>query len=140
MSTILDVGTLLLSSPAGSGNTVGTPLLLYPRQLATCAWVVDVVTAPSASCLFSLAVASTEAGVYTAISSWTWPAAEVGRKQLGVGLQGNMAQAVNNTALWVRCSVATAGTFGAMSWLGKLSSGSFGLASRAYSLDGINQL
>jgi len=140
MSTILDVGTLLLNAPAGSGNTTGTPLLLYPRQLATSAWVVEVLTAPSASCLFSLAVASTEAGVYTAISSWTWPAAETGRKQLPMGVQGNMAQAVNNTALWVRCSVATGGTFGAMAWLSKASDGSFGLASRAYSLDGLGPL
>jgi hypothetical protein len=138
MPAILDLATLLLNAPAGSGNTSGTPLLLYPRQLATCAWVVEVLTAPSASCLFSLAVASTEAGVYTAISSWTWPAAETGRKQLGVGLQGHMAQAANNTALWVRCSVATAGTFGAMSWISKASDGGPGLGSRSYALDAIN--
>jgi hypothetical protein len=140
MPAILDLATLLLNAPAGSGNTTGTPLLLYPRQLATSGWIVQVTTAPSAACVFSLAVASTEAGVYSTISSWTWPTAETGRKQLPMGVQGNLAQGLNNTALWVRCSVACTGTFAASSWLGKLSSGSFALASRSYAIDGLGPL
>ena len=131
MPAQLDLATLLLNSPSGSGNTSGTPLQLHPRQLPTCAWIVQVTQAPSASCLFSLAVASAEAGPFTAISSWTWPAGETGRKVLPMGLQGNMAQSVNNQALWLRCSVATAGTFGAMSWIGKTTDGSFGLGTDA---------
>ena len=131
MPTQLDSATVLLNSPSGSGNTTGTPLMLYPRQLPTCAWIVAVSQAPSASCLFSLAVASVEAGPYTAISSFTWPVGETGRKQLPMGLQGNMAQAANNQALWLRCSVATAGSFGATAWLGKATDGSFGLGTDA---------
>jgi hypothetical protein len=140
MPAILDAATLLLPSAATTGNITGVPLRLYPRQLPTSAWVISVTVAPSTSCLFSLAVASAEAGPFTSINTITWPASQVGSKQIALGVTGHMAATANNTALWVRCSIATAGTVTASSWLTKPSDGSFGLASRSYALDGLGQL
>jgi hypothetical protein len=119
MSAILDVGSKVLDSPNGSGNTSGTSILMYPRQLATCHWVTSVTTAPSAACTFNLGVGTTQGGSFTTISSWTWPVGETAPKQVAMGLQGNMAWLVNNQSLWVKCTVTTAGTFSATSWLTK---------------------
>jgi hypothetical protein len=123
MAAIVDVGTKVLDSPNGSGNTSGASLLAYPRQLATCHWVVSVTTAPSAACVFNLGVGTTEGGSFITISSFTWPVGETGKKQVALGLQGNMAWLVNNQSLWVKCTVTTDGTFSATSWLAKPSDG-----------------
>jgi hypothetical protein len=123
MPAIVDVATRLLDAPSGSGNTVGASLKVFPRQLATCHWVTSVTVAPSAACVFSLGVGTTEGGSFTTISSWTWLVGETAPKQVALGLQGNMSWLVNNQSLWVKMTVTTAGTFSATSWLAKPSDG-----------------
>jgi hypothetical protein len=135
--SMVDSATLLLPAQASTGNQTGVPLKLHPRFLATSGWIISVTVAPSASCVFSLAVASLEAGPYISIATFTWPVGEIGQKQVSLGVQGNMAQLVNNQAVWMRASIATSGTVTCSSWLGK-PGGSPGLASRSYSLDGVN--
>lgn len=139
MPAILDTATVLLPSGVLSANTDGTPLQLFPRQLATSAWVVHVSVPPAAAATFVLAVASTSGGTYSEIARLAWPAGTTGAQQVPVGVQGNMAQFRNNTALWVRVSVTTSGALTMSgSWLTTPTDGGPGLASRSYHLDGIN--
>jgi hypothetical protein len=126
---MLDLGTLLFPQSDYTGNQTGTPLLLYPRQLPTCAWVIQVTVAPSASCLFTLAVATGQGGPFSAITSFTWPVGETGRRQVQVGLQGNMAALLNNQAVWLRAAIATGGTVSCSSWLSTMTDG-FGLGNK----------
>jgi hypothetical protein len=141
MPAILDAATMLLPSGTISANTDGTPLLMHPRMLPTCAWVIAVSTPPVAAATFTLAVSNLQAGTYTTIASLVWPAGTSGSKQLPLGLQGHLAQVYDSDAVWLRCSVFTTGALTlAGSWLTKPSDGSFGLASRSYALDGLNPL
>ncbi len=97
-----------------------------------------MTTPPVGACTFTLAVASTSAGTYSVINTFTWPAGLSGSRQVPVGVGGNLAAILNNQAAWVRVSVTTTGAFTlAGSWLTKASDGSFGLASRSYHLDNL---
>ena len=111
----------------------------YPRTLPSCSWVVSMLVPPSAAATFTLAVATTQNGVYTVISTCVWPAGSSGSRQVPVGVSGNLAQVLNNTSVWVRASVTLSGPLTlAGSWLSKSSDGGPGLGSRSYSLDNIN--
>jgi len=129
MPAILDLGTLLLAQSDYTGNQTGTPLQLYPRQLPTCAWVIQVTVAPSASCLFSLAIATVQAGPFTALTSFTWPVGETGRQQVQVGVSASAARALNNQSAWLRAAIATGGTVSCSSWLSTMTDG-FGLGTK----------
>ena len=138
---IVDSATML--APAGQVTTSQDfpALLLRPRTLPTCHWVVSMLIPPAATAIFRLSVASTEAGVYSTIATCTWPAGTSGSKQLPIGAGGNLAQMLNNTSVWVRASVTLTGPLTlAGSWLTKASDGGAGLGSRSYHLDAINAL
>jgi hypothetical protein len=139
MPAILDAATLLLPAGQITTNTDGTPLQLYPRQLPSCAWVISMLTPPVAAATFTLQVSNLQAGSFTTIASFTWPAGTSGTKQLPLGLSGKLAQVLDNDSVWLRCSVTTAGALTlAGSWLSKASDGGPGLGSRSYAHDGIN--
>ena len=141
MTTILDAATMLI--PAGQITASGDfpALLLRPRSLPRCSWVVSMLIPPSASALFRLSVATTEAGVYSEIARLSWPAGTSGSKDVAIGVSGALAQILNNTSVWVRASVTLNGPLTlAGSWLTKRSDGGPGLGSRSHHLDGINQL
>ena len=88
-----------------------------------------------------LAVATTQNGTYSTIATLVWPAGTSGSKQVSIGAKGAMAQVVNNQAAWLRASVTLSGPLTlAGSWLSTSSDGGVGLASRSYTLDGVNQL
>jgi hypothetical protein len=137
---MLDAATLLLPAGVISANTDGTPLQLRPRQLPPCHWVIAMSVPPAAAATFTLAVSNVQAGTYTTISTCVWPAGTSGTKQVAVGLSGNAAAVLDSDSAWLRCSVTTAGALTlAGSWLTKAGD-SPGLASRSYTLDGINVL
>jgi hypothetical protein len=137
MTAILDVGTLLLPAGVISASQDGTPLQVNPRLLPTSTWAVHVSVPPAASATFTLAVASSQNGTYTTISTLVWPAGTSGARQVPLGVQGNMAQFVNNQAAWVRVSVTTTGALTMSgSWLTKPADGGPGLGADA--LDPVN--
>jgi hypothetical protein len=138
---ILDAATMLFPQGQITTNTDGTPLLIRPRQLSASHWVIAMATPPAAAATFTLAVSNLQAGTYTTISTCVWPAGTVGSKQLPIGVGGNVAAVLDSDSLWLRASVQTAGALTvAGSWLTKPSDGGPGLASRSYSLDGLNPL
>jgi cytolysin (calcineurin-like family phosphatase) len=138
---VLDAATMLIPSGAVSTGTTDFPALqVAPRFLPTCAWVVSMLTPPSAAATFSLAVSSTQNGTFTTIDTFQWPAGTSGSKSVALGVQGDMVQFVNNQAAWVRASVTCTGALTCTSWLTKAADGGPGLASRSYSLDGVNAL
>jgi hypothetical protein len=141
MPAMLDAATMLLPAGQITTTTNGTPLQLYPRQLAASAWVISMLVPPAASATFSLAISNLAAGSYTTIAQVVWPAGTGGSKQLPIALSGAESQWLDNDSLWVRASVTTAGALTlAGSWLTKAVDGSFGLASRSYALDGLGPL
>jgi hypothetical protein len=136
---IVDAGTMLFPAGQITTNTDGTPLLIRPRTLTTCAWVISMLVPPAGAATFSLAVSNLPAGTYTTISTVQWAAGQSGSRQVPLGLNSNLAQVLDNDSLWVRCSVTTAGALTlAGSWLTKASDGGPGLGSRSYALDGLN--
>jgi hypothetical protein len=127
--------------PAGQITTSQDfpPLLLQPRTLPTCAWVISMLIPPVASATFRLQVATTSGGTFSTIATLPWPAASSGSRQLPIGAGGNLAWVLNNQSAWVRASVTLSGPLTlAGSWLTKPSDGGPGLGSRSYSLDNIN--
>ena len=141
MASIVDAGTMVAPSGLVSSSQDFPALLLHPRTLPTCHWVVSMLTPPSAAATFTLAVASTQNGTYSPIATLVWPAGTSGSKQVPVGVQGHLAQVLNNQAAWVRASVTLSGPLTlAGSWLTKPSDGGPGLGSRSYALDNVNAL
>src|SRR4029453_17739940 len=110
MPAILDAGTMLLPSGVISANTDGAPLLIHPRTLPTCQWVISMLTPPVASATFTLSVSNVVAGTYTTIATVTWAAGQSGSRQVPIGLNSNLAQRLDNDSAWLRCSVVTVGS------------------------------
>lgn len=138
---MIDSALMLLPSGLISASHDGTPIACSPRFLPTCEWVVSLLAPPAASAVFTLSVATTQAGAYTVISTLTWPAGVTGSKAVALGAGGNVAQVLNNQSAWLRASVTLSGPLTmAGSWLSKASDGGPGLASRSYTLDGINSI
>jgi hypothetical protein len=140
MASIVDVATLLMPQGTYSTNQSFPGLAISPRQLPTAAVTIHLLTPPVSSCTFVLEVASTQNGVYSPVAVVTWPAGQVGSKQLAIGANSSRAWLANNTCQWARLSLTTTGALTGSAWLSKPSDGSFGLASRSYSLDGIGAL
>jgi hypothetical protein len=139
MPVIVDAGTLLLPAGVITTNTDGTPLLLHPCTWPSCTWVISVLTPPVGAATFTLAVSNLAAGTFTTIATCVWPAGTSGTKNLPLGMGGNLAQALDNDAAWLRCSVQTAGSLTlAGSWLSKAVGGTIGLGTRSNALDGVN--
>ena len=141
MAAILDAATMLIPSGQITTSQDFPALQLHPRTLPVCHWVVSMLIPPAASALFRLSVAATEAGVYTEIARLSWPAGSSGSKQVPLGVSGHLAHVLNNQAAWVRASITLTGPLTlAGSWLSKPTDGGPGLASRSYTLDGVNAL
>jgi hypothetical protein len=140
MSSILDLGAVLMTHGTYATNQSFAPIQAYPRQLPTCAVIVHMLTPPVASATLTLEVASTQNGVYSPITSVVWPAGVSGSKQLPIGANSSRAWIANNQAIWARLSVTTTGAFTGSAWVTKSSDGSFGLASRSYALDVLGPL
>ena len=138
MASILDTATLLMPSGTYSSNQSFTPLLVYPRQLATTMLVISMTTPPVSSCTFVVEVATTSGGTYTTIQNIAWPAGISGSREVAFGVNSALAKFVNNQSLWMRLSLVTAGALTGSAWLSKPSDGSFGLATRSYHLDNLS--
>ncbi len=141
MAAIVDVASMLIAPGQVTTSTDFAPLSCAPRFLPTCAWVISMLTPPAAAATFTLAVATTQNGTFTPIATLDWPAGTSGSQQVRLGAGGNLAEVLNNQSAWLRASVTLSGPLTLNgSWLTKASDGGPGLASRSYTLDGINAL
>src|SRR5262245_6403333 len=109
MSVIFDSATTLIPQGTINNSQSFTALPLDVRKLATCSWIVQITTNPVATATFVLEIATLQAGPYSAIQTLAWPAGQVGSRQIPLGVQGQVAAALNNTAAWIRCSVTCTG-------------------------------
>ena len=137
---MLDVSTLLMPAGTYATNQSFPPILLYPRQLPSCTLTVHLLTPPVASAVFTVEVAATQNGVYSASAVVTWPAGVAGSKHLALGVNGSQAWMANTQSLWVRLSLTTSGALTGSAWVSKAADGGPGLGSRSYHLDGVNAL
>ena len=135
---IVDVANQLIPPGVVSSSQDFTPLPCVPRDLPTCVWAVHVAVPPVAAASFALQIASTTTGTWRTIATCPWPAGRTTAQTVPIGVSANLSAHLDLTAAFLRVSVALAGPLTMSgSWLTKSSDGSFGLASRSYSLDNL---
>jgi hypothetical protein len=126
---ILDLGAVLMAHGTYSSNQSFPPILLYPRQLPSCTLTIHLLTPPVASAVFTVEVAATQNGVYSASAVVTWPAGVAGARQLTLGVNGSRAWMANHQSLWVRLSLTTSGALTGSAWVTKAADGGIGTGS-----------
>lgn len=101
---------LLAPGAALAANGSGTGVLLYPRTLPTCDWVLYLSgVVATGTYTFNLQVSDVVGGTYTTISTVTWPPAVPGGV-LAVPVVGRMAQFFDNDSRYIRVNYAIGGT------------------------------
>src|SRR5262245_31983007 len=110
-TAVFDAGLALLTpgtALAATGN--GTGVLLYPRMLATCDWVLYWSGAvATGTYTFNLQVSDVIGGTYTTIATYTvTPTTAAGR--VHIPIQGNIAQGLDNDSRYIRVNYAIGGT------------------------------
>jgi hypothetical protein len=126
---IYDAATVLMAHNTYASNQSFAPILIYPRQLATTMVQIHLLTPPVAACTFALEIASTQAGAYSVINTYGWPAGVSGSRQLAVGVSPSLARILNNQSAWLRMSLVTTGALTGSAWLTKPSDGGMGTGS-----------
>jgi hypothetical protein len=119
MPAIYDAATVLMPHATYSSNQSFAPIQVYPRQLAATMLEVHMAPPPAASCTLTVEVASTSAGVYSPITSITWPAGVAGSRTVAFGVNASLAKFVNNQSVWLRASLVTSGALTGSAWLAK---------------------
>jgi len=108
---VFDIGMALLTPGAAlAANGSGTGVLLYPRLLPTCDWVLYWSgTVATGTYTFNLQVSDVVGGTYTTIASVTIPPTQAaGRVHLPI--QGQIAAALDSDCRFMRVNYAIGGT------------------------------
>src|SRR5262245_18719032 len=103
---------LELVAPGAALATTGssTGVLLYPRFLPTCDWVIYASgVVATGTYTLTLEVSDVVGGTYTALISRTWPATQAAGR-LHVSLNGQMAAFSDNDSKFVRVGWTIGGT------------------------------
>lgn len=111
MSTTFDKALELLSPGAPlAANGSATGVLLYPRTLPTCDWIIYASgVVGTGTYTFNLQVSDVVGGTYTTIASATWPSA-VSSGTLAVPITGRTATFFDNDSKFIRVNYAIGGT------------------------------
>jgi hypothetical protein len=111
MGTTFDKALELLApGTALAANGSGTGVLLYPRTLPTCDWVLYLSgVVATGTYTFNLQVSDVVGGTYTTIATATWPPA-VSSGVLTVPVTGRTAQFFDNDSRYIRVNYAIGGT------------------------------
>jgi hypothetical protein len=100
---------LLAPGAALAATGSGTGVLLYPRDLPTCDWVVYAsAVVATGTYTFNLQVSDLVGGTYTTIASITWPPA-VAAGKLHVAISGAQAQWFDNDSKFLRVNYVIGG-------------------------------
>ena len=126
-TSVFDKATELLAPGAVlAANGSGTGVLLYPRSLPTCDWLIYLSgVVATGTYTFNLQVSDVVGGAYTTIATITWPPA-VATGLRHIPITGDLAQFFDNDSRYVRVNYAIGGTTpGAVvgSWIGKSGTG-----------------
>src|SRR5262245_55351066 len=112
MSTaVFDAGLALLTpgaALAATGNATG--VLLYPRLLETCDWVLYWSgTVATGTYTFNLGVSDVVGGTYTTIASFTVPPTQASGR-VHIPVQGQLAAALDSDCRYMRVGYVIGGT------------------------------
>jgi len=141
MTTILDLAANAhLAAATVSADTSYSGIPVPPHLLGSpgCGWIVSVQSHTGAGPLtFTLEESVLQAGPYTTLASFTWPAAVTsGQMPTGISASSSLARHPNARAQYVRLSVspgaASSATF--ESWLGVMRDGGPGLGVKPNSI------
>ena len=127
MSNTFDKALELLAPGAPlAANGQSTGVLLYPRTLPACDWILYASgVVGTGTYTFNLQVSDVVGGTYTTIATATWPPT-VASGTLAVGVSGRAAQFFDNDSKYIRVQYVIGGTTpGAVvgSFLGKSANG-----------------
>ena len=103
---------LVLATPgaAVTATTTGTGVLLHPRYLPTCDWVVYVSgIVATGTYVFTLQVSDLVGGSYTTIASLTWPPGLAAGK-MHIPINGDMSAFLDADSRWMRVVATLGGT------------------------------
>lgn len=110
-TAVFDKGLELLAPGAALAATgQGTGVLLYPRQLPTCDWVLywsGLVA--TGTYTFSIAVSDVVGGSYTVISSYTIPTTLTSGR-VHIAMNGNQAAVADADSKFIRAQYTIGGT------------------------------
>lgn len=110
-TTTFDKALELLSPGAAlAANGSGTGVLLYPRTLPVCDWVVYAsAVVATGTYVFNLQVSDVVGGAYTTISTITWPPT-LAAGSIHVPISSAAAQFFDNDSRYIRVNYAIGGT------------------------------
>jgi hypothetical protein len=101
---------LLAPGAALAANGSSTGVLLYPRFLPTCDWVIYASgTVGTGTYTFNLQVSDIVGGTYTTISTITWPPTLVAGR-LHTAITGDQAAFFDTDSRYIRINYAIGGT------------------------------
>jgi hypothetical protein len=103
---------LELLAPAAplAANGSGTGVLLYPRMLPTCDWVLYLsAVVATGTYTFNLQVSDLVGGTYTTIASITWPPATAAGR-IHIPVSGQIAAFMDSDSKFLRVNYAIGGT------------------------------
>lgn len=110
-TAIFDKATELLApGTALAANGQGTGVLLYPRTLSTCDWVLYFSgTVATGTYTFNLQVSDVVGGTYTTVASFTVPPAQASGR-VHIPINANVAAALDNDSKFIRLNYVIGGT------------------------------
>jgi hypothetical protein len=101
---------LLAPGAALAANGSGTGVLLYPRMLPTCDWVLYLsAVVATGTYTFNLQVSDLVGGAYTTIASITWPPATAAGR-IHIPVSGQIAAFMDSDSKFLRVNYAIGGT------------------------------
>jgi hypothetical protein len=112
MSTAVFDKALELIAPgtALAANGSATGVLLYPRMLPVCDWVLyGSGTVATGTYVFNLQISDVIGGVYTTIATFTWPPA-LAAGRVHIPISGQMAAFLDTDSRYIRLNYVIGGT------------------------------
>jgi hypothetical protein len=101
---------LVAPGAALAANGSGTGVLLYPRMLPVCDWVIYASgTVATGTYTFNLQVSDLVGGTYTTIATFTWPPT-LASGRVHIPISGQMSAFLDNDSRFMRLNYAIGGT------------------------------
>jgi len=108
---VFDKATELIAPGAAVAATASsTGVLLYPRMLANCDWVIYASgVLGTGTYTFTLEVSDVVGGSYTAIATYSWPAT-LASGRVHIPINGDMAAFKDNDSKFIRVTATLGAT------------------------------
>jgi hypothetical protein len=108
---VFDKATELLApGVALAANGSGTGILVYPRMLPVCDWVLYLsAVVATGTYTFNLQVSDLVGGAYTTIATVTWPPA-IAAGRIHIPISGQISAFMDNDSKFMRVNYAIGGT------------------------------